>query len=139
MRHLAAVDRCRTPWLLFGIHRPMYVVKPHHANRRVAKHLRRSVEDLLVKYGVDAVLSGHVHSYSRSCTVIDRECVVHEKGGVLHVIAGSGGHKLSKIKKHQPEWVAAAEREFGFVRIKVRPLLFVLFSTDVMYFARSAV
>lgn len=121
VRHLAAVDRCITPWLVVGSHRPLYVIKPHHENRRVGKHLRKSLEDVLVKYGVDALLSGHVHSYSRTCPVIDKTCTPFAAGGVLHVIAGSGGHKLSKIKAEQYGWLAAAEREFGFVRILVRP------------------
>ena len=117
--HLAAVDRCKTPWLIVGIHRPMYVIKPHHINRKIGKHFRKQLEDVLVKYGVDAVLSGHVHSYSRSCPLVDRECTAHEDGGVLHVIAGAGGHKLSHIKAEQPAWVDAAERAFGYMRIKV--------------------
>lgn len=33
---LAAVDRCVTPWLVVLMHRPMYVVLPHKANREVA-------------------------------------------------------------------------------------------------------
>jgi acid phosphatase type 7 len=119
VEHLAGIDRCRTPWVVLGIHRPMYVIRPHRLNRRVARHFRAQFEDVLIKYGVDAVISGHVHSYSRSCPVIHRKCTPFKHGGILHVIAGSGGHKLSTIKKKQPKWVAAAERAFGFVRVKV--------------------
>lgn len=118
--HLAAVDRCKTPWLVLLMHRPMYVMKPHHANRKVAKHLRHALEDVLIKYGVDAVLSGHIHSYSRTCPVVDKTCTPFEQGGVLHVVAGSGGHKLSHLRKKQERWLAAAERKFGYVRVKVR-------------------
>lgn len=121
--HLAGVDRCKTPWLLVAIHRPLYVVKPHHVNRKVAKHLRKQLEDVLVKYGVDAVLSGHVHSFSRTCAVVDRDCTPHAEGGVLHVVAGSGGHKLSQISAQQHAWVDAAERAFGYLRVKVRARL----------------
>jgi acid phosphatase type 7 len=120
VRHLAAVDRCKTPWLVLGLHRPMYVIRPHHANRKVAKHFRREFEDVLIKYGVDAVLSGHVHSYSRTCPVLDEKCTPHAEGGVLHVVSGSGGHKLSKIKARQDAWSVMAAREFGFVRVSVR-------------------
>jgi hypothetical protein len=118
-KHLASVDRCKTPWLLLAIHRPLYVVKPHHTNRWVARHLRAELEDMLVKYGVDAVLSGHIHNYSRSCPIIGGKCVSHADGGILHVIAGTGGHKLSKLKTKQKKWVAYAVREFGFSRIRV--------------------
>lgn len=33
--HLPTVDRCKTPWLILAIHRPLYVIHPHHANRKV--------------------------------------------------------------------------------------------------------
>ena len=34
-RDLQLVDRCATPWVVLGMHRPMYVVYPHKSNRRV--------------------------------------------------------------------------------------------------------
>jgi hypothetical protein len=34
-RDLRLVDRCATPWVVLGMHRPMYVVYPHKSNRRV--------------------------------------------------------------------------------------------------------
>ena len=62
---LANVDRCSTPWLMVMSHRPLYVVYPHTSNRDVGAHLRDSLEDLLIEYRVDMVVSGHVHSYYR--------------------------------------------------------------------------
>ena len=35
-RDFRRVDRCTTPWLVVAMHRPMYVVYPHKANRIVA-------------------------------------------------------------------------------------------------------
>ena len=35
-QHLEGIDRCLTPWLVVGMHRPMYVVHPHKSNRIVA-------------------------------------------------------------------------------------------------------
>ena len=49
---LAAVDRCSTPWLMVGMHRPMYVVYPHKSNRDVGEHLRDYLEDLFLEYKV---------------------------------------------------------------------------------------
>ena len=37
--HLEGIDRCVTPWLVVGAHRPMYVVHPHKSNRIVAGQL----------------------------------------------------------------------------------------------------
>ena len=98
-------------------------LSPEHAcvsAVQIAKHLRHHVEDLLLKYGVDVVVSGHVHSHSRSCPVSDKDCVAFCGGSVLHVITGSGGHKLSKISHHQPGWVDYAHRSWGYSRFTVR-------------------
>ena len=46
------VDRSVSPWLIVGIHRPLYVPYPHHSNRKVAKHLRKGLEPLFSKYKV---------------------------------------------------------------------------------------
>jgi hypothetical protein len=53
----------------------MYVVYPHKSNREVGEHLRSNIEDLLLRYKVDATISGHVHSYYRTCPVHDGECI----------------------------------------------------------------
>jgi hypothetical protein len=63
----------------------MYVVYPHKSNREVGQHLRDSLEDLLLQHQVDATISGHVHSYYRTCVVADNECVDGaEDNGVQH-------------------------------------------------------
>ena len=49
---LDAVDRCVTPWVVVGLHRPMYVVYPHKDNRVVGDHLREFLEDLLLEHKV---------------------------------------------------------------------------------------
>eukprot|EP00201_Polytomella_parva_P005349 CAMPEP_0175081924 /NCGR_PEP_ID=MMETSP0052_2-20121109/26447_1 /TAXON_ID=51329 ORGANISM="Polytomella parva, Strain SAG 63-3" /NCGR_SAMPLE_ID=MMETSP0052_2 /ASSEMBLY_ACC=CAM_ASM_000194 /LENGTH=517 /DNA_ID=CAMNT_0016353017 /DNA_START=185 /DNA_END=1738 /DNA_ORIENTATION=- len=78
--HLAAVDRCRTPWLVALYHRPMYVVYPHKDNRVVGQHLKSFLEDLLALHEVDFTISGHVHSYYRTCAVYKNKCT-DLKGG----------------------------------------------------------
>ncbi|KAL0023220.1 hypothetical protein WJX79_005106 [Trebouxia sp. C0005] len=81
-QHLEGIDRCLTPWLVVGMHRPMYVVHPHKSNRIVAEHLRASLESLFNQYNVDLVVSGHVHSYARTCNVYDEQCVDNLDKGV---------------------------------------------------------
>ena len=50
-RDLAAVDRCRTPWLIVGGHRPFYIdsqdVTPISGDATVAKWLTKDLEPLL--------------------------------------------------------------------------------------------
>ena len=49
-------------------------------------YCRAALEDLLNEYEVDLVLSGHVHSYSRTCNVLDWRCADEEReGGMTHV------------------------------------------------------
>lgn len=117
---LSAVDRSLTPWSVVVMHRPMYVVYPHKSNRVVGEHLRGSLEALFASYGVDVVLSGHVHSYYRTCAVYDERCVGRVGGGIVHVVVGSGGHELSDVEHGQEKWCVGKARRFGYARIQVR-------------------
>ncbi|KAI8467130.1 MAG: Metallo-dependent phosphatase-like protein [Monoraphidium minutum] len=134
---LAAVDRCRTPWLVLLMHRPIYVVYPHKSNRQVGEHIRAALEPLLRRHLVDLAISGHVHSYYRTCPVFDESCTdgddetsaggrIRRGGGggggghgTVHLVVGSAGHKLSALEEGQEEWVAAAERVWGYTRFSV--------------------
>lgn len=68
------------------LHRPLYVIYPHKSNREVGEHIRAQIETLLLRYKVDMTLSGHVHSYYRTCAVQDEECV-DDEGGSLRTFA----------------------------------------------------
>jgi hypothetical protein len=142
---LAAVDRCASPWLVLVMHRPMYVVFPHKENALVGEHLAASIEELLSEYGVDLVLSGHVHSYTRSCPVYRGKC--QAKGGAqqaaggtsgsgsssaggdavgkkvgygtVHLVIGTGGHVLSDVADDQHDWLEASLQRYGYGRFAV--------------------
>lgn len=60
-KDLASIDRTKTPWVIAMSHRPMYSseVSSYQLNVRTA------FEPLLLKYNVDAYLSGHIHWYER--------------------------------------------------------------------------
>ncbi|KAG2451406.1 hypothetical protein HYH02_004006 [Chlamydomonas schloesseri] len=140
---LAAVDRCATPWVVVGIHRPMYVVYPHKDNRIVGEHIRAAIEDLLLQYRVDLVLSGHVHAYYRSCSAAGNKCVEEEQDlaaaaapaagaaasggrvasrpseGIRHIVMGTAGHVLSNVEDDQKDWCEEVLNEFGFGRFDV--------------------
>jgi hypothetical protein len=167
---LGSVDRCLTPWLVLAIHRPLLVVLPHKSNRYVADHLRSFLDPMLRAYRVDAVVSGHVHAFYRSCVVssapsasggdVSEEeggsvgrCVHGGRGGAdsgalsradaraaaagreeegeeeqdggdddhgtVHLVVGSGGHKLSGASGAQPRWVRALfDRAYGYLRLQ---------------------
>ena len=85
---MAAIDRCMTPWLFVGMHRPMYVPYPHKSNRIVGRHLQDILEDLFLERQVDLVMSGHVHLYARTCSVRRDHCRSDDDGGIMHVTVG---------------------------------------------------
>ena len=83
----------------------------------VAEHLRDSLESLYNEYNVDLVLSGHVHSYARTCNVYNEKCVDNLDKGTTHVTIGCGGHKLSEVDHDQYDWLAYARTAFGYGRV----------------------
>ena len=85
---LGDVDRCVTPWLFVGMHRPMYVPYPHKSNRIVGRHLQDILEDLFLEREVDLVMTGHVHLYARTCSVRRDHCRQDDDGGITHVTVG---------------------------------------------------
>lgn len=116
---LGRVESCVTPWVVLLMHRPMYVVFPHKSNRVVAEHLRQQLEQTLNDFEVDLVLSGHVHSYARTCNVLDGNCIPLPDGGTTHITLGCGGHQLSDVNHQQPVWLEAAQLHYGYGRITV--------------------
>ncbi len=107
---LAAVDREATPWLVLAAHRPFYLDSTDDSNpddplspseQNGARVLRKHVEPLLLQHRVDLVLSGHHHSYQRTCKVAGNACVApasHLGAGYqapVHAVLGTAGRRLS--------------------------------------------
>jgi len=115
---LDAVDLSKTPWVIVLIHRPLYVVLPHKSNRIVGEHLAEMLEDTFIERKVSLVLSGHIHSASRSCPLVKGKC---EHNGITYITMGSGGKEISAIDdpEDQPDWLVSAQLTFGFGRFQV--------------------
>lgn len=88
---LAAVNRSQTPWLVLGIHRPMYETEAYSSDFAVANGLRGLLEPLLLREGVDVVLAGHYHSFYRTCQVANGVCT---PGAPVHYTTGAAGQTL---------------------------------------------
>ena len=131
---LASVNRTATPWVVVLSHRPMYNAWPisneddatRNGIRADALHephdvwqleLPRvpdvgrlwAVEPLLLKYGVDLWLAGHVHSYHRTWPVAggmatQRDFV--EPKAPIHILDGVGGCSGLSAARETPPWMA---------------------------------
>ena len=56
-----------TKWIILGVHRAFY--SSDQTEYSVITPLARALEDLVNKYNVDIVQTGHLHSYERSWPV----------------------------------------------------------------------
>ncbi|GBF97889.1 hypothetical protein Rsub_10244 [Raphidocelis subcapitata] len=146
---LASVDRCATPWLLLLAHRPLYVAVPDRkGDAPVGEFLRASLEPLLDEFQVDAVISGHVHAYYRTCPLAGGRCLEDAdadaggdagvrgsadavrggggaRHGTVHIVVGASGHKLLSDladagSEDQEAWVAASRNSWGYMRFETR-------------------
>lgn len=87
---LAAVDRCKTPWLIVTGHRPWY------ASGNTCPACQDAFEALFVKYNVDLYFSGHYHLYERQRTIglngtIDPNHL-NDPSSPWYIVNGAGGH-----------------------------------------------
>ncbi|KDP40495.1 hypothetical protein JCGZ_24494 [Jatropha curcas] len=126
-KDMASVDRKKTPWLVFGGHRPMY----SSDMSSVDGNFVANVEPLLLEYKVDLVLFGHVHNYERSCSVYKNKCMAmpeKDASGIdtydhnsykapVHAIIGMAGFTLDHFSPIVPEWSLKRISEFGFARV----------------------
>ena len=56
---LSAVDRTVTPFVLMQSHCPFYSTNKNHFQEWQALDMQETFEPLMLKYGVDLMLSGH--------------------------------------------------------------------------------
>jgi len=118
---LAAVNRSKTPWIIFSGHRPMYIDSTNNdtftGDLPVAKLLKEHVEPLLYEYKVDIAFWGHHHSYQRTCPVYKEVC--HPNNPTVHVVIGMAGQGLSaNIQSKVPDWIVYVNvKEYGYTRV----------------------
>jgi len=111
---LASVNRTRTPWIIAGFHRPIYVDDPDNneptGNCRVSALIREQLEQIFVENQVDMTWTGHVHAYQRTCPVVKGTCVGtasdRTSRGPVHVVMGHAGGAPSLVTFPQkPTWL----------------------------------
>lgn len=111
------VNRDRTPWVVVMVHAAWYCSNTVHWKE--AEKMRVSMEPLLYSYGVDIVLSGHVHAYERTTGVYLEEL---NECGPAYLVLGDGGNYEAEVTPWRedpstasgmPVWSAFRESSFG--------------------------
>jgi len=124
LRDLESVDRKKTPWIVLFSHRPMFHSSSHHQSCSKNGNwykcsFRYLYSKVYEKYGVNLVLSGHSHHYSRSTPlVLDKKKIPRasaSNSSPVYIVNGVGGMKIDKGFIGKPDWIAfRSDAYYGF-------------------------
>ena len=139
---LASVDRCKTPWVIFGGHRAMYLNSDYDSgfmasDGSVSKLMIEHLEPLFLEYNVDLGFYGHNHVVQRQSAIINSTVVqaatdeTDDEGNVIathrnpgapvHMVIGTGGGTFTKTAYYgseRPEWNELTFYRYGYARIE---------------------
>jgi predicted MPP superfamily phosphohydrolase len=94
-------------WKIAVFHHPIYSSGEHHGSDL---GLRRRIEPLLTRYGVNVVLSGHDHTYER----------VKPQHGVQYFVTGAGGKLRSgDVNLRSPFRAASYDRDNHYLQMVI--------------------
>jgi hypothetical protein len=122
-------------WIFVMFHKPIYSPLSKHSEEYI---IRDKYHDIFDKYGVDLVIQGHNHVYSRtlplsfnklnvSQPIVDQNSsntsnnnsIFTNPNGTIFLIVGVGGDELYNIID-KPSYVANQyNKGFGFVDLKI--------------------
>jgi acid phosphatase type 7 len=119
VKEFKAIDRRHTPWVIVVIHVPLYSTWSLHRHDLQIVAAKEHLEPLFVEYGVNIVISGHIHAYLRTHPVIDG---VVDSTGPVHITVGAGGRKCEAPFRNSTaeEWVAVRDATvYGYGLLEV--------------------
>lgn len=94
-------------WKICFFHHPPYSSGGKHGSD---KELRKVVEPLFVKYGVNVVLAGHEHFYER----------IKPQQGIYYFISGAGGKlREGNVKENSPLTEKAYDADMSFMLAEI--------------------
>jgi hypothetical protein len=87
----APAQRERVPWILLATHVPMYCSAI--GEESVGGDSRKDIEPLLLEFGVDLYLYGHVHAYEATWPIANGKVTrtLVNAPAPVHVLTGAGG------------------------------------------------
>ncbi|KAK4940754.1 hypothetical protein LTR10_019147 [Elasticomyces elasticus] len=128
---LAKVNRTITPWIVAMSHRPMY--SSETSSYQV--HVRNAFEALLLEYGVDMYLAGHIHWYERmwplgtngtidEASIVNKDTYKTNAGkSMTHIVNGMAGniesHSTLAANKTLNITNILDQTHYGFSRLTV--------------------
>ncbi len=95
-------------WVIVGMHIPCLTVGIHGCERD------KTLDGDLITQGVDLVVQGHDHNYSRShqitqlAKVVDSDNAYTKGRGTVFAVVGNGGHKPREITGCPAMWAACS-------------------------------
>ena len=95
-------------WIIVGMHIPCLTVGIHGCERD------KTLDGDLIAQGVDLVVQGHDHNYSRShqitqlAKVVDADNAYTKGRGTVFAVVGNGGHKPREITGCPAMWAACS-------------------------------
>jgi 3',5'-cyclic AMP phosphodiesterase CpdA len=96
-----------TKWKIAFFHHPPYSSGKFHGS---SKSIRKMVEPLFIKHGVDIVFTGHDHFYER----------VKPQSGIYYFVTGAGGQiRVGGIKKNSPLTDKAYDQDLSFMLVEI--------------------
>jgi len=115
------VNRTETPWVIFTIHRPMYVDSDWKGDMDMSLWLQEYVEPLMMTHKVNLGLYGHYHAYQRTCPV-NKGSNVEDGNAPVHFVLGMAGYELTRNTPIQPKpWaVHRDQKHFGYAILNAK-------------------
>lgn len=114
-----ALQASRAKWKIAFCHHPLYSSADRHGSKL---ELRVEVEPLLVKYGVDAVFSGHDHVYER----------IKPQQDVQYFVSGVGSKpRRGDLERDSPFFAAGNDETSSFMSIEITPERFDFKAIDI--------
>lgn len=132
VKDLAAVNRTQTPWIIAMSHRPMYSTQ----TSSYQADIRAAWESVLLQYGVDVYIAGHIHWYERlypmgangtidTPSIVDNSTFYTNPGkSMTHLINGAAGNIESHSTLDEGEnWadmtVFLDDKHYGFSKLTI--------------------
>ncbi len=98
------LEETRQLWKIVYLHRPPYSSSKHGSDKKI----RKDLEPVFVRHGVNVAFSGHDHHYERTVPI----------RGVTYVVSGGGGKSLYKAGRS--EWTASSRSVHHAVYVRIK-------------------